>query len=263
MKLKRILILLVVILTISAIGYVFFSNLGRNKFASLDVDSNLKTDVFVDGKKVGTTRYTGSFKPGEVVLRINDFETRVTLLQAIRTVVRRNFDETTKKSYGEILSFEKTDLSGAGIAVITSPKSAKISIDGRYFGTSPIDIDGLIAGRHTLLVSMDGFKSEEFLINSIEGYKLTAQVDLLSQTQEESQPTSSVVEKVIVKILTTPNGFLRVRSEPSTTSSEVGRVHDGESYELISKDTKTGWFQIKLSQTVFGWISNTYASTKN
>ncbi len=77
---------------------------------------------------------------------------------------------------------------------------------------------------------------------------------------EESKKTESdktaTVEKPYIEILDTPTGFLRVRSEPSTTASESGRVNPKEKYPLL--DEKSGWYKIKLS-TGEGWISGRYA----
>jgi len=41
----------------------------------------------------------------------------------------------------------------------------------------------------------------------------------------------------------------------------VGEVHPGDTYKLIGKDAKTGWFNIQLTTELAGWISNTYAAT--
>lgn len=61
-----------------------------------------------------------------------------------------------------------------------------------------------------------------------------------------------------VKILTTPTGYLRVRSGPGTSYSEVARVNPGETYELLEE--KTGWSKIKVSDTVSGWVSSQYVT---
>lgn len=61
-----------------------------------------------------------------------------------------------------------------------------------------------------------------------------------------------------VKILSTPTGYLRVRSGPGTSYAEVTRVNPGESYELLEE--KTGWVKIKVSETVSGWVSSQYTT---
>jgi uncharacterized protein YgiM (DUF1202 family) len=66
----------------------------------------------------------------------------------------------------------------------------------------------------------------------------------------------------MVEILTIPNGFLRVRSEPNTTSNEIAQVHPGEKYKFIKKDEKTGWYDIELTASVSGWVTDVYTALK-
>jgi uncharacterized protein YgiM (DUF1202 family) len=58
----------------------------------------------------------------------------------------------------------------------------------------------------------------------------------------------------------TPTGFLRVRSQPSTGSSEIGRVNPGETYKLLQSQTSWYQIQVSLSATSSGWISSEYAT---
>ena len=52
-------------------------------------------------------------------------------------------------------------------------------------------------------------------------------------------------------------GWVRVRSEPSTSGEELAKVNDGESYPL--KDEQSGWYQIEYDTGKEGWISGRYA----
>ncbi len=65
-----------------------------------------------------------------------------------------------------------------------------------------------------------------------------------------------------VKILDTPTGFLRVRSEPSTsTGEEVARVNPGEYYSLLDEQESSGtvWYKIEYATDKAGWVSGQYA----
>lgn len=66
---------------------------------------------------------------------------------------------------------------------------------------------------------------------------------------------------VQVKIEATPTGFLRVRSGPGTSYSEVVRVKPGEVYEFLEE--KSGWYKIKVSETISGWVSTQFATKIN
>ena len=62
-----------------------------------------------------------------------------------------------------------------------------------------------------------------------------------------------------VEILSTPTGFLRVRSEPSTAGEEVAQVEPGDRFPYLDKDEDTGWFKIEYEDGEEGWVSNQYA----
>jgi hypothetical protein len=74
-------------------------------------------------------------------------------------------------------------------------------------------------------------------------------------------PTPAI-PKPYVSILDTPTGFLRVRSLPSVSGTEVGQVIPGENYPLL-ETADSGWYLIKvqLEATSSGWISPQYAKS--
>jgi hypothetical protein len=62
-----------------------------------------------------------------------------------------------------------------------------------------------------------------------------------------------------VKILATPTGFLNVRSGPGTNTAKVGQVNPGEVYQVLSDSSANGgWYQIRLSDALTGWIAKKY-----
>jgi hypothetical protein len=265
MRVKRILILFIVFAFIIGAGFFILNDVFKKKLASLQVNSNLNLPVLVDGEEVGTSPFEGTFEPKEVVVKIGNYETKVTLQDRIKTIINRKFSSDLGNSYGETLSFEKTGLKDSIIAVATNPGGADITLDQKLYGVSPVNMDNMPEGKYKLSISFTDYEKDEFFIKSFNGYKLTVFADLMplrSQKTEEVASESGQVKTSFVKILSTPNGFLRVRREPNTTSSEIGRVHEGERYEFIGKDTKTNWFNIKVASQS-GWISDTYAVIEN
>ena len=262
MKTKKIIILLIIFLIVGVLLFLIISGFGKPKLSSILVQSNLITDVFIDGKRVGQTPYTGTHESSEIVLALGSYQTRINLVPGIKTVVERDFDESRDNSSGEILSFEKTNGNETSLAIITYPDLAFITLDGLPRGNSPLKINGLAAGTHNLGISINGYTTRNFAINLVANYKLTADIDLLptAVSQKQTVPTTSDVSQIFVRILDTPNGFLRVRSEPTTASNEIGQVNPGKKYQLIKTDEKTGWYDIQLTATSSGWISNTYAT---
>jgi hypothetical protein len=58
------------------------------------------------------------------------------------------------------------------------------------------------------------------------------------------------------KIKTTPTGWLRARSEPSLTGTEVGRLTVGDIVSVLEE--QPGWLKVKSSAGVEGWASSDY-----
>lgn len=255
----------------------------KKSSAALFVESDPVSLVYVDGEQVGKTPFTGDFKSEEVTVKLVPesfgkplvtYEAKVRLEKGVKTIVRRMLGETSDSSGGETISFEKSTPEAA-IAVVSTPDGASVKIDGQIRGVTPIKVTDLKSGIHQLSVSAVGFVTREFSIQTYDGYRLTAVVNLAQGSENPAaspfptpQPSGEVKaeetkkeEVKKVEILKTPTGFLRVRAEPSVVSSEVGRVEPGEKYDLLETDKKSGWFKIQLREGVDGWVSNEYATT--
>ncbi len=77
-----------------------------------------------------------------------------------------------------------------------------------------------------------------------------AKTSLTSLTKKVLK-TPPLVDKV--KILPTGVGWLRVRSEPNLSGTEVTKVDVGESFPVLSE--QAGWVKIKLTDGGEGWVS--------
>jgi hypothetical protein len=261
MKRKKIIIFIIIFITLGIFGYLIINNFGKAKMASLQVDSNMDLIVYVDGIVVGRTPYIGTYNPKLVTLKVGSYETQVNLEGGIKTIVKRDFNKDGTQSSGLVVSFVKNDSSDATLAVVTDPGGALVKIDNILHGVTPININ-LTSGIHKLDLTANGFNESDLSLNLINGYKLIAIIDLLPTLSKQTEkPETQTINQVMVQILSTPTGFLRVRSEPNSTSDQIGEVHPGEKYPFVKKDDKTGWFDIQLTATQSGWITNTYAAT--
>lgn len=55
----------------------------------------------------------------------------------------------------------------------------------------------------------------------------------------------------------TPNGWLNLRDEPSTSTGEIlQRINEGETYTVLEESGS--WVKLKVSSDVEGWVSSTY-----
>jgi len=266
-------------LIIGVVFVLFITGVLKRQGSRIRIESNPDSTVFINGEQVGRTPYEQDSKNSEIVIKLipdssnqplAPYETNVSLTSGVKTIIRRNFGETAEDSSGEVISFEKSSEKEPIVSVISTPDGAQVQLDGQIKGVTPIKLSDIVMGNHELSVSASGYTERKFSIQTVNGYRLTAVVQLaytgeklpslikttpIPQEEEKKQVTPTEVE-----ILNTPVGFLRVRSEPSVTGSEVGRVTPGKKYKYLSKDDKTGWFKIELEDGKDGWVSNEYAT---
>ncbi len=265
MKIKRLLIFILILLVIACGAFFYINKFASQKLGKLEVNSNSTMDAFIDNENLGHKfPISNTYEPKKVTVKIGDYETNVYLQAGIKTIVNRDFQND--KGYGEVISFEATGQSYGSVSAISNPAGARIIIDDKDIGTTPISIDNMSEGNHKLNISLDGYLSREFQINVYKGYKLLANFNLLQDSTAVIVQDNTVLtkeEKTIVKILETPNGFLRVRKQPTTQSDEVFRVYKDQEYELKSSNDKLGWFEIRIDATRSGWISDIYAATSS
>ena len=270
MQRKWFLVFGIVLMLVGVGGFLLRSKL-KPAQAGVLIESNPQAGVFIDGEQVGTTPYDAVRKPGEITLKLVPasgssipWDTKITLIEGIKTVVRRDFGESDSLSSGEVLSFEKITGELASMAIVSNPGSAQVMVDGEVRGYTPLPVDALTEGYHKILISRSGYKDREISAKAIPGYKLTvfstlAQEDSPSEASQSAETSDSTNSNSQVEILDTPTGFLRVRKEPSTAASESGKVKPQEKYTLLEESKDGKWYKIEFTDGEEGWISSQYA----
>jgi hypothetical protein len=273
-KLKKIIIIGIAITSIVLTVILYSIGFFKPKSAGVFIETNPSAKVFIDREQVGRTPFESVQKPGEVVIKLipespakplTPFETRVNLIPGIKTVIRYEFEELDKYSSGEIISFEKIGKDSTSLSVVTIPDAAQVSIDGVVRGFTPYKTSSVPEGEHQIKISSEGYKERTLQIKTEKSYTLIAFVKLSSNKNEERAPEETqekekeIVKQItLIEILDTPTGFLRVRSEPSTLSKEVGQVQPKEKYPLVGEDERSGWYKIEFQKEKDGWVSNRY-----
>ncbi len=80
--------------------------------------------------------------------------------------------------------------------------------------------------------------------------------DAAKETLKTLKGTLIVASDNMVEILPTGLGWLRVRSEPNSSSAEVSKVDVGLKFAVLEE--QPGWVKIQVSETLEGWVSSTY-----
>lgn len=246
-------IILFVLTGLFLIGYF------QPKKAGLNVYANVESEVFVNGELVGKTPLKYTLEAKEIVLKVvpsllqSSYETKLSLIPGVETAVRRDFEADIFGSSGENVSFEKTGTADASFAVVSVPDVAQITVDNVIRGFAPLKLT-LSPGDHQVVISLPGYKDRSFDIRTKSGYKLTAVVEL-AKTVPDRNTSEEIVKKV--QILSTPNGFLRVRETASTTSAELAQVRPGETFNF--QEENSFWYKIEYAEGKSGWISSEFA----
>lgn len=261
------------------VGFVYFvAGYFKPKGAGVFIKTEPASSVYIDDELLGRTPYRVTRKAGEVVIKLVPdsfetplvpYETKIALVSGVETVIDWEFGSSDETSSGQIVSFEKIGDAEVSLSAVTIPDSAGIKIDEGPQEVSPFKTTDIDSGEHTLLVNKEGFKERKIEAKTYPGYKLTAIVKLSPNVSGtaiiEATPTlSQKQKKVMVEILETGVGFLRVRKEPSTLGEELAKVKPGDIFPLLDEDEETGWFKIeyeveKEGIAKAGWVSNTYA----
>ncbi|OGK55480.1 hypothetical protein A3B56_01175 [Candidatus Roizmanbacteria bacterium RIFCSPLOWO2_01_FULL_45_11] len=256
--------------------------LGRDylpKFTSGDgelrVESSPKTTVFVNGENKGQTPLVQSMSQGKYDIKLlpeneqstASWQQQVTLNPGVQTFVNVNLASTDASSSWEMITLEEGKAGNSEISIFSYTDPAEIFFDDERKGTTPLSFQDVSAGTHNVRLLAPGHAENTIKVTMTPGYKLllTAQLPRTDAPSTESpenntdgQAEGQSTTKESVTILDTPTGWLRVRSEPSTSGEEVARVDPETSYPLV--DEQSGWYQIEYETGKEGWISAQYAS---
>lgn len=266
------------------------------KEGELRVDATPAVSVFLDNKHIGRTPLREKVPAGDYTIRlvsesasenIAPWQSSITVGPNLLTYITATLSSSELASAVDVLWLEKSLANKPELSVVTNPDGASIILDDSAKGISPLTISDVVAGDHTMTISSPGFLTRTMKIKMTPGYKLIASMKLAltatgaSDTSSEEasssaeitpeptgstaaatgtpkvSPTGKTPEKPYVVIKDTPTGFLRVRSEPTTSSSESARVNPGETYHLFDEDS--GWYEISYDGSNKGWVSGQYA----
>ena len=275
---KTLKIVLITIVTVSILlgTTLFLIGLFKPKPAGIYVDTSPSSSVYVNGAFLGKTPLEKTVGPGlidiKMVPEVTDqnllaYETKITVTPGIQTVVRREFGKSEDESSGDVISFDKEPGGDASLIVISTPDNAQVSIDGVPRGFAPTKTTLAPAG-HQVTVRADGYTDRVMTVATKAGYRLTlfAKLAKTSEATLAPSPSPTPSSQYFVLILSTPTGYLRVRTQPATLGEEIAQVKPGEKYKYLGTDISTGWLKIQYEEAkpglpdgISGWVTNQYA----
>ena len=278
---KLLFIIIPVILAIFAFMLVTFILSQQDKGSgALQVTSVPQSNVYLNDKFIGQTplcKCDGQnlLPSGDYIIRVvpisgpftnEPFEQKITIVKSVLTVVDRTFGEGAL-SQGSIISLlpqTNRDSKIGSLSIISFPSGVTVALDGNQIGQTPLLSSHIVESDHDLVLSKPGYQDKTIRIHTVNNYTLSViaflgiDVNALNSTSS-AQPAASVSAQpqvAKVKILTTPTGFLRVRSDASFAGAEIGQVTPGQEFDLITESN--GWTEIKLTDGKTGWVSSSY-----
>jgi uncharacterized protein YgiM (DUF1202 family) len=275
-KMKTVRTVLVVIIALIAVGTAiyFLSGYFRQKPGGILIITSPVSNVYINNVLVGKSPYTSTYQAGQITLKLVPdtldsslipYETKITLVPGVQTVVRREFGKSEDLSSGDVISFDKIGTRETGLIVVSTPENAQVSVDGLPQGFAPYKTSGISPASHQVTVKAPGYTDRVMTLKTQVGYRLSLYVKLAKATEPQPTATPTPVTKTFVQILSTPTGFLRVRTAPGTAGEEIAQVKPGSQYLFISDDVSTGWVEIQyeaaapgLPNGISGWVSGQY-----
>lgn len=291
---RKVIFFVILLLLVAGIGAVVKLISNRSpKEGELRVEVNPPVSMFLDNKHVGMTPYREKIAAGEYTIRLVPesatvnlaaWQGKVTVGPNLLTYVTATMSDSELSTAVDILWLEKSVTDSPELSVITTPDGATVVVDDATKGITPLTVQDIESGEHTMTVSSPGFLTRTLKIKLTQGFKLIANLKLAlsgagsgdaasetptatdsadlsstpAPTGTDDGTTSATPQKPYVTIDDTPVGFLRVRMGPTTSATEAGRVDPGEKFHVF--DEESGWYQISYDGTNKGWVSGQYAT---
>src|SRR3989344_9144058 len=155
-----------------------------NKKAGLQVSikGNEKANIFIDGINIGQTPYSSDdLKPGRKAVKLvpetpdeATYETTITISAGNITVMTWTFGKTLDESGGEVFELSKASNKNKNeLSIVTNPDNIGVKVDGQSKGLSPLILDDLAEGSHSLTVTAPGYVERTSSPKLVKGYRLT------------------------------------------------------------------------------------------
>jgi hypothetical protein len=254
------------------IGFLGFRGVinSRPRLAGLKVDTTPQALVYINNREVGLTPLDQQFPPGEINVKLipnsatssPTYQTKIKLTAGTYSVINRELGLTENDSAGDTVSIEPSADKTAGLNIVSSvPDSVSVSFDGQLLGNTPFSLENPALGDHQILFTSPGFHHRSLGIQIVSGFLTNVNIKL--SPLPSSPPVPEVIAaspSAVLKISSTPTGFLHIRSGPSASASELGKAFPGETYPYLGESS--GWYLIRYESagTSSAWISSQYAA---
>lgn len=141
-------------------------------FVQLTLTTSAQSDMYIDGQKLGTGRWTGTLELGEYSV-----ETRQASHQSAYTTLR-----VTPQGAGQTIALNNPIPIYGSMVLTSSPADAVVYIDDKKVGTSPVIVNELLIGTHKIRLEKDGYDQQEKTVQIAENQESMLDFTLAKET---------------------------------------------------------------------------------
>ena len=157
----------------------------KSDSANVTLTAPGNAEIWVNGEKKGTGRWSGTLNSGAYI-----FEARK---DGHRTAKLTKEITSTQPQQSYTLP-APTPIVG-GVAIASTPIGANVTIDGKMVGTTPLKLDNIFVGNHSVKITKTGYSDYTQTVTIDEGKTVTINTTLTKQTAATPAATSPTTAK--------------------------------------------------------------------
>ena len=215
----------------------------HSNFATITLNVDAEAEIWVNGEKKGVRSWTGDLETGSYILECR--------MKGHKT--SRVEQSITSEMSGQILTLEVPQPLTGLLVLSSTPPMADIFIDGERMGETPMRINKITVGKHTLRLEKQGYKpfTSNFVIEDGKTLELEPKMELESskKLKAESKPQKEKLAKDGI-----PNCWFATLNFAYSPSPQT-------SYGFcVGSVKKVGWFITAMSNFSFDALKYDYTT---
>ncbi len=240
------------------------------KPAGLRITTNSTATVTLDGKDMGNTPFESTAqKSGKSSIKVTPaqsgqpYEASLKLYPGYMTQVDWNFGDTQDESTGVSFEYEDARDSGkAEIQLTASPDNVPVIIDGKNLGFTPLLVDTLSEGDHSVILQAPGYLELTRTVKLVKGVR-TIMTGKLAK-EKAPAPTPDPVATAAATIATpsakkatptpTPKATAKPTASPVSSTSATKATPTPTPQTSAGKPTTTTKPYVEILTTPTGWL---------
>lgn len=207
----------------------------RPNFSKITFKSASGADIYINDEKKGTGTWSGELKAG-----LYSVECRKPKHKSVVEMIK------IEENNDRVIELPSPVPVTGVLAVTSNPSGAGITVDGKYCGKTPMNIDGLLIGNHEIEVSMPNYKSENITVAIRENETAECNVTLsdIARMTIDSRPSGAELYIDGKWVGVTPykskmaSGYYNVRLSKKGYHDFNKRVHLSSSSPIVNFSLK-------------------------